>query len=152
MGPGIQQMASAMMAPAVPTHLIYSEATPTLAKSVYDSEDLNAKPNLKLSEYQPGDDTIVASTVEALGHAWREQGFDAHLHSVPGKVAHKELISCDFTVELVSKLLAGVTVADDEGPDETEALLKGSRMWSTDSCQSAGGDGCQSFFSRCGGA
>eukprot|EP00931_Biecheleriopsis_adriatica_P077976 TRINITY_DN5144_c0_g1_i2.p1 TRINITY_DN5144_c0_g1~~TRINITY_DN5144_c0_g1_i2.p1 ORF type:complete len:830 (+),score=127.23 TRINITY_DN5144_c0_g1_i2:87-2576(+) len=106
---GVQKLASMMKAPAVPTSIIYSDRLDTPSQIEYESSDLCKKPKLKSSA--PGDGTIVASSVEAIGHAWRSKGCDVKLIKDPGSHAkppdHKELIGCPFSVGVISRLLEG---------------------------------------------
>mmetsp|Transcript_49525 Transcript_49525/g.127834 ORF Transcript_49525/g.127834 Transcript_49525/m.127834 type:complete len:488 (+) Transcript_49525:77-1540(+) len=103
--PGVLKMASKMKAPPVPTHLVYSDGTDTISRLRYEDEDLTGKPEVAGNE--PGDGTIVAASIEAVGKAWEQSDRGAvHYHKAPGATSHKDLIACDFTTELVRRLLA----------------------------------------------
>eukprot|EP00933_Yihiella_yeosuensis_P071844 TRINITY_DN80088_c0_g1_i1.p1 TRINITY_DN80088_c0_g1~~TRINITY_DN80088_c0_g1_i1.p1 ORF type:complete len:837 (+),score=113.13 TRINITY_DN80088_c0_g1_i1:127-2637(+) len=105
--PGVQKLASKMKAPVVPTSIIYSDRIDTPAQLEYLSSDLSKKPKLKSSE--PGDGTIVASSIEAVGRAWQQKGACVQLIKDPCPKAsdHKELISCPFSVGVIPKVLKG---------------------------------------------
>merc|ERR1712151_1070775 len=108
--PGVQELAKAMKAPTVPTHLIYSDGSDTISQLKYDSDDLLGKPDVSMNE--PGDGTIVAASIEAVGKAWEAAGTVVTYHKAPGAISHKDLISCDFTVKLVEQLVSSRSAVD----------------------------------------
>eukprot|EP00401_Gymnodinium_catenatum_P053293 CAMPEP_0117557456 /NCGR_PEP_ID=MMETSP0784-20121206/52337_1 /TAXON_ID=39447 /ORGANISM="" /LENGTH=402 /DNA_ID=CAMNT_0005354769 /DNA_START=297 /DNA_END=1505 /DNA_ORIENTATION=- len=102
--PGVLKLARAMKAPPIPTHIIYSDGTDTISQLKYGSDCLTSKPEVSL--YAPGDGTIVAASIEAVGKAWERSGAVVTYHKPPSAISHKDLISCDFTVKLVQRLLS----------------------------------------------
>lgn len=104
--PGVQKLASKMHMPSVQTHVIYSSDTDTISQVTYTTDDFSTEP--EQTTYVPGDGDISAASTEAVVAAWNDQGQPAkvQLHKCNQSVSHKDHISCDFTLELVEKLLA----------------------------------------------
>eukprot|EP00927_Polykrikos_kofoidii_P079428 TRINITY_DN76210_c0_g1_i1.p1 TRINITY_DN76210_c0_g1~~TRINITY_DN76210_c0_g1_i1.p1 ORF type:complete len:493 (+),score=46.60 TRINITY_DN76210_c0_g1_i1:87-1565(+) len=100
--PGVLELSSKMQAPPVPTQIILGTDTDTVAQVEYESDDLSRPPKVKSTEL--GDGTIVASAIKRVAESWIHGGAQITLHEVTGQVSHKNLISCDFTVGVVSKL------------------------------------------------
>jgi len=103
--PGVREIASKMKAPAVPTRILYSDATDTIAQVEYDSADVSAPAKVRTNE--PGDGTIIASSIERVAQHWMQSGAEVTLHKVPGGISHKDLIACDFTVDFLEQSVVG---------------------------------------------
>lgn len=103
--PGVERIYGEMMAPAVPLGIIYGDGCDTIAQVQYSSDNLQKPPEIKKNE--PGDGTIVASSVEAVANAWLSEGAHVKLYKVPGAISHKDLIACPYTSKLLPKILAG---------------------------------------------
>eukprot|EP00931_Biecheleriopsis_adriatica_P078614 TRINITY_DN5203_c3_g1_i1.p1 TRINITY_DN5203_c3_g1~~TRINITY_DN5203_c3_g1_i1.p1 ORF type:complete len:492 (-),score=110.61 TRINITY_DN5203_c3_g1_i1:68-1519(-) len=112
-----KKLAPALKAPACRVHLIYSDAIPTLATMSF-GEKLHKK--AKFTEKVPGDDTITADSVERMGEAWSRSGCDVKLHKVPGKVHHKGLISCGFSIKRFKEIFKDGDAEYDSDDDEDE--------------------------------
>jgi hypothetical protein len=122
--PGVRELASKMKAPPVPTQIIYSDGSDTIAQVAYDSSDLSKPPKVKSSE--PGDGTIIAASIERVADHWVRLGSQAILHKAPGSISHKDLIACEFTVDLVRRLVLGLASAPQPQTMSYPTLLKGS--------------------------
>jgi len=103
--PGVQELASKMRAPPVPAHIIYSDARDTIAQVEYETSDVSLRPRIKSKE--PGDGTIVAASITRVAKQWVEAGAQVVLHKAPGDISHKDLIACDFTIDLIHKQVLG---------------------------------------------
>lgn len=101
--PGVQRMAQKITTPAVPVYLVYSDGVDTPAEATYDDENLGGPPTI--SQFVPGDGTIVADSVVRVAQAWEADGGDIKLVKVQGAVSHKELISCGEMVGLLKQWL-----------------------------------------------
>jgi len=114
---GVAHMAKSMTAPACRTHFVYSNRVKTLTSVDFPSEDLRQKATL--AQFEPGDDTVTAASIQKLADAWREAGTDVCMHKCPGAVHHKELISCKFTLQLLQNVMEGYVTQGDPN-DESE--------------------------------
>merc|ERR1712113_423637 len=114
---GIATMGPCMTAPAVKTHIIYNNSIDTISCMEFRSDDLRKQP--KYTEYQGGDDTITAASIEAMSSRWEALGTKVELHLSPANIHHKELISDSFSTDLIAKLL-GVRDVDSEGDEEDD--------------------------------
>jgi len=129
MWPHIQRMSSQMHAPAVDTHIIYSKSVKTLQRVNYDAGKLTEQP--KIEEFEPGDDTITAASIETLAHAWMAKGHTVTLHPTPVEenANHQTCISCPFALKTMKNLMKhtymkeGGQVDLDEDDDEQPGVF-----------------------------
>mmetsp|Transcript_57807 Transcript_57807/g.137640 ORF Transcript_57807/g.137640 Transcript_57807/m.137640 type:complete len:469 (+) Transcript_57807:136-1542(+) len=121
--PYVKRMAAEMKAPPVPTHIIYSKSVPTIQRVRYAEESMMEHPQIE--EYEPGDDTITAASIEAMAEGWKRRGAFVALHPTPveQKVNHQTAISSPFSLKVIQNLLEGKDVvegADVEMSDDEE--------------------------------
>eukprot|EP00971_Amphidinium_carterae_P082046 1623093-Amphidinium_carterae.1 len=62
---------------------------------------IGGKRKAKFEDFEPGDDTITAASIETLAHAWVAKGHNVTLHPAPAEenVNHKSCISCPFALK-----------------------------------------------------
>eukprot|EP00971_Amphidinium_carterae_P222374 4413692-Amphidinium_carterae.1 len=94
-----------MHAPAVDTHIIYSKSVKTLQRVNYDAGKLTEQP--KIEEFEPGDDTITAASIETLARAWVAKGHTVTLHPTPVEddANHQTCITCPFALKTMRHLM-----------------------------------------------
>lgn len=99
--PEAQELTRAMKAPPVGFHAIYGSGLSTPCQLAWHNSRFFGLPQTTRSA--PGDNTILASTVEALARGWG----NLRLHEVRHGVTHRNLIKCKATLDTIEELLAG---------------------------------------------
>jgi len=102
--PSITDIHSQLHPPAVPTHLIYTAGQDTPAQMTYASDDLGDAP--EVTEYKPGDGTLLAENMVQLGLEWSKLGAEVAVIKALGNTDHSSLVACEFCVKEVHKILA----------------------------------------------
>jgi len=106
---GCRELLASIDPPTVPVHFIYGEGQQTPTRFQYFSDDLTSVP--KTIENQPGDNTVLGSSVTKLAEGWKQAGCDVTLHKAPDTENHSSLIKCQYSFDLVSELLADLAEA-----------------------------------------
>lgn len=107
-----QEVVPHLKPPNCRVHVIYADGIETLSKLKFEQ---NLYRKAKLIGFEKGDDTITARSVDKMCEAWRNAGVVLHQNRA-GKVHHKELISCPFTLRVLDHVMA----QDDEYSSEMD--------------------------------
>ena len=98
-------------------NVIYADGIETPSKMKFDK---NLYHKAQIIARERGDDTITAKSVERMCEAWKNAGVPHLFRHNAGKVHHKELISCSFTMKLMGVIMNNAEEASTDTAESSE--------------------------------